>query len=131
MIKKLANVIIAVKDLDDAVRAYEALGLRADHVRREPEGGMRNAVFQVGESNLELMEPTDPQNPITRFLERRGEGVYLVSLEVDDLAAEVQRLRSKGIDVAEQELENAPYRHAAFVHPRATKGVLIELHQRE
>lgn len=130
MAKKLRAVIIAVKDLEAAVATYtDVLGQSPSQVASEAQGGRRNAIFPLGEVNIELIQPLVPDSPEARFLERRGEGPYLVTLEVDDLDAEVKALKGKGIPVTVTEMTSGPARWRAFIHPRATHGVLLSLYQ--
>lgn len=132
MAPKLNAVLIAVKDLEEAVGVYsKALGRQPTEVAKEPHDGMRNALFPVGDALIELVQPADPQGPVARFIERKGEGLYMLSLEVEDFAAQLKALRQKGVPVTEMEMAAGPSRHWGFIHPRATHGVLIGFFQRD
>jgi len=123
--------MIAVRNLDQAVDLYTSiLGRQPSQVAKEPHGGIRNAFFPLGDAMLELAEPTDPGNPMTRFLERRGEGVWGISLEVADCDAEVKSLRGRGIQVTEEQMEIDFASKLAWIHPRSANGVFVQLLQR-
>jgi methylmalonyl-CoA/ethylmalonyl-CoA epimerase len=88
---------------------------------------VRIAFLPVGESKVELVEPTDPTTGVARFLESRGEGFHHVCFEVDDLAAELQRLAREGVELIDQAPRRGAEGPVAFIHPRAGLGVLVEL----
>jgi methylmalonyl-CoA/ethylmalonyl-CoA epimerase len=124
----LDHVAVAVHDLDAAVRRYESLGLRCQHVEDVPSEGVRVAFLPAGEAALELLQPLQPDGPVARFLQARGEGLHHVALRVPDLDAALERARAAGVRV----LEPAPRlgsrgRRVAFLHPKDTSGVLVEL----
>jgi methylmalonyl-CoA epimerase len=121
-------VALVVRDLEAALGLYrDRLGLPLELVLPIESDGVRIAFLGVGESKIELVEPTDPSTGVARFLESRGEGFHHVCLEVADLAAELRRLASDGVEL----IDAAPRRGAegpvAFIHPRACHGVLVEL----
>jgi methylmalonyl-CoA/ethylmalonyl-CoA epimerase len=127
---KLDHIGIAVKSID-AATIYEALGLTIDHVETVDTQGVRTAFLSVGDSNIELLEPTGPQSTIARFMEKRGEGIHHICLRVDDIDAELARLKEKGFRL----IDDAPVPGAhgcrvAFLHPAAGNGVLIELSEK-
>lgn len=127
---KIDHLGIAVPDLDEALRAYEALGLAATDVADVPTEKIRVAFLPVGQSTLELMEPTDESSPVARFLQKRA-GLHHVCFLVDDLDATLASLKARGVDL----IDETPRRGArgslvAFVHPRSASGVLIELKQK-
>ena len=127
----LDHIGIAVKSLDSAA-IYEALGLTIDHVETVETQGVRTAFLSVGDSNLELLEPTGPQSPIAKFIEKRGEGIHHICLRVDDIEAELARLKEKGFRlINEAPVPGAHGCRVAFLHPAAGNGVLIELSEKE
>jgi methylmalonyl-CoA/ethylmalonyl-CoA epimerase len=130
-ILKVDHLGIAVKDLAEAVRSYEALGFTVDATHDVPTEKVRAAFLAVGESHLELLEPTDPSSVIARFLEKRS-GLHHVCVLVDDIEAALAELKARGVPL----LDEAPRPGAggcrvAFVHPRGAAGVLLELKEKE
>jgi methylmalonyl-CoA epimerase len=124
---KVDHLGIAVKDLAEAVRAYEALGFAVEATHDVPTEKVRTAFLPVGESHLELLEPTDPSSVIARFLEKRS-GLHHVCVLVEDIEAALAELKSRGVPV----LDETPRTGAggcrvAFVHPKGAAGVLLEL----
>jgi len=123
---------IAVPSLSEAMITYETLlGGRVNHTEEVPDQRVRTAFFQVGESAFELLEATDEQSPIARFLQRypRG-GLHHVCIAVDDIEAVLARYRQAGIRLIDsQPRRGAHHKWVAFVHPVATGGVLLELSQ--
>lgn len=114
--------------MDAALGVYrDQLGLPLDVLMPIESDGVRIAFLPAGESNIELVEPIDPATGVARFLESRGEGFHHLCLEVDDVAAELERLAARGIEL----IDTAPRRGAegpvAFIHPRSCHGVLVEL----
>jgi methylmalonyl-CoA epimerase len=124
---KIDHLGIAVPSLEEAVRAYEALGFCVTERRRVESEKVSVAFLAVGESHLELLEPTDPTSVIARFLEKRS-GLHHVCVLVDDLDAALQDLRTRGVPlVGEAPRPGAGGCRVAFVHPSAAGGVLLEL----
>lgn len=125
---RLDHVAVAVRDLAEAVRRYGAVGLRCEHVEDVASEGVRVAFLPAGEVALELLQPLDSEGPVARFLRARGEGLHHVALRVPDLNAALEAARAAGLRV----LEPAPRagsrgRRVAFLHPKDTGGVLLEL----
>ena len=125
---RVHHVAVVVRDLDAALSFYrDRLRLPLDVVMPVDTDGVRIAFLPVGESSVELVEPTRADTGVARFLESRGEGFHHVCLEVDDLAAELTRLAAEGVEL----IDHAPRRGAegpvAFIHPRSCHGVLVEL----
>jgi len=123
------HVGIAVSDLDGAVATYRALfGATLEHRERLPEQGVEAASLRVGGSRVELLSSLGPETPVGRFLAKRGPGMHHVAFLVDDLAAELERLRSQGARLVDEEPRRGLFGlQVAFVHPDATGGVLAEL----
>jgi methylmalonyl-CoA/ethylmalonyl-CoA epimerase len=127
---KLDHIGIAVKSLD-AARIYESLGLRVEHVETVETQKVKTAFLSVGDANLELLEPTSPDSPIAKFIEKRGEGIHHICLRVDDLEAHLTRLKAEGYRlVNEVPVPGAHGCRVAFLHPSAGNGVLIELSEK-
>ncbi len=125
---RVHHVAVVVRDLDKALAFYrDRLRMPLDVVMPIDTDGVRIAFLPVGESNIELVEPTRDDTGVARFLETRGEGFHHVCLEVDDLAAELDRLAGEGVEL----IDAAPRRGAegpvAFIHPRSGHGLLVEL----
>lgn len=130
MIKKIAHVGIATQSIAVTVEFYKSLGLEVDVVEAVKDQKVKVAVLKVGDSAVELIEPTDPDSPIQRFLEDRGEGIHHITFEVDDLEAQLVELKEKNIKLIDEEPRiGAEGSLVAFIHPDSTGGVLIELSQ--
>lgn len=128
---KVEHIGIAVKDLQDAVPLFEKL-LNANCYKTELVAGekVNTAFFQMGESKIELLESTDPDGVIAKFIERKGEGLHHIAFEVADIKAEMKRLQSEGFILLNEEPKpGADNKLICFLHPKATNGVLIELCQ--
>ena len=129
MINKIRAIHIAVNNVDEATREYsENLGLQVSRSGAMPEMGIKNALLPVGDAILELIEPLDPQQgPLARFLQNRGEGVYMIALEVDNLDSAIEELGAKGVRLIDADTESRGRGGPVFIHPKSTHGVLIEL----
>jgi len=124
---RIDHIGIAVKELEPAVAAYQALGFRVSARHEVPSEEVRTAFLPVGESHLELLEPTSPSGTIARFLEKRS-GMHHVCVVVDDIVAALAELKARGVAlVDEQPRTGAGGCRVAFVHPKAAAGVLLEL----
>src|SRR5687767_2411899 len=116
---KIDHIGIAVKSLDAAVKVYEqAIGLKPAGREEVVEQGVRLAMLEIGESRVELLEPTRPDSPIERFIAKRGEGLHHIAVQVEDIAAALARLKAAGVRL----IDDTPKRGAhdtriAFVHP--------------
>ena len=124
---KIDHLGIAVKDLAEAVQAYESLGFVVEARHDVPTEKVRAAFLPVGESHLELLEPTDPSSVIARFLEKRS-GLHHVCVLVEDIDAALAELKARGVPVLDETPRvGAGGCRVAFVHPRGAAGVLLEL----
>jgi len=128
-VNKIDHIGIAVNSLAEAVPAFSALlGTNSQGKEDVPSEGVRVAFFGTGSGRIELLEPTDAESPVARFLARRGEGVHHVCLEVEDLEAALERADHAGLRALEPRIRpGAGGRRVAFLHPKTTSGVLIEL----
>lgn len=131
-IGKIDHLGIAVHSIEAAMPLYTGmLGLELHEIEEVEDQKVRTAVFPVGESRIELLEPTSPDSPVAKFLEKRGEGIHHVALAVQDVAAALAKLKAEGARL----IDEAPRKGAggamiAFIHPKSTGGVLLELCQR-
>lgn len=127
--QKIEHIGIAVKSLAESVPLYEKL-LNTSCYKTELVASekVNTAFYQTGPNKIELLESTDPEGVIARFIARKGEGLHHIAFEVEDIYAEMERLRREGfILLNEQPKEGADNKLICFVHPKQTNGVLIEL----
>ncbi len=131
MIKNINHIAIIVPDLEGALAFWEgALGLKLARTEAVPAEGVDVAFLPIGGSNVELLKPTVADTGVARFLEKRGPGIHHMCFEVDDIAATLDQLRAHGIQlINEQPVEGHGGRRYAFVHPKSTGGVLVELYE--
>jgi methylmalonyl-CoA/ethylmalonyl-CoA epimerase len=128
---KIDHLGIAVPDLAAAVAAYEALGFHVEATHDVPTEKVRTAFLPVGESHLELLEPTDPTSVIARFLEKRS-GLHHVCLLVEDIEKTLAELKERGVALLDETPRiGAGGCRVAFLHPKAGAGVLLELKEEE
>ena len=128
MLTKIDHLGIAVRSLDESVAYYEnALGLRCEHREEVPSQKVRTAFFTVGETHLELLEPTSPDSPVAKFIEKNGEGIHHVAFATTDIAAQLKGAADAGVKlIHEKPFEGAAGKLVAFLHPKSTHGVLTE-----
>jgi methylmalonyl-CoA/ethylmalonyl-CoA epimerase len=129
MIKKIEHLGIAVKDLNVSIPLYEKLFqtpcYKTEAVKTE---GVKTAFFQIGESKIELLEASNPESPIAKFLEKRGAGFHHVAFEVDDIDEEIKRLSNEGFQLIHTSpKDGADNKRIAFLHPKSSDGLLVEL----
>jgi methylmalonyl-CoA epimerase len=129
LLKKIYHLGYAVEDITAAARFYEEhFGARVGEPEEVEEQGIVATMFDVGESRIELLEPTRPDSPVGKFLEKRGEGFHHVAFQVDDLEATLKELKESGVDLIDEKPRvGAGGTRMAFVHPRDAHGVLTEL----
>jgi methylmalonyl-CoA epimerase len=129
MIKGIDHVGIAVKSIDEAKKFWvDTLGLKLSHIEEMPEQKVRVAILKAGETTIELLEPTSPDSPVQRFIEKRGEGLHHLTLETDKLAERLQELKNANVAlINEQPRTGAGGASIAFLHPKSAHGVLVEL----
>ncbi len=128
---KIEHLGIAVRDLATANEVYtRLLGAEPYKMESVETEKVNTSFFKVGDNKIELLESTDPEGPIGRFLEKKGEGIHHVAFEVADIRAEMDRLRNEGfVLLNEQPKKGADNKLVCFVHPKNTRGVLVELCQ--
>jgi methylmalonyl-CoA/ethylmalonyl-CoA epimerase len=127
MLRKIHHVGIVVRSLDEGYRFYrDALGLSLTKEATVADQGVRAALLKIGDSEIELLEPIDPAGGVAKFLEKRGEGLHHVCFETDDVAAELDATKAKGLPVIDQKPRRGLAGMICFLHPKAQHGVLIE-----
>lgn len=128
---KINHLGIATNGIDEALRFWsDALGLENIHTEVVEDQKVKIAMLPIGESRIELLEPTSDDSPISKFLEKRGGGIHHIAVEVDDIQASLEDLKTKGMRLIDEEPRvGAEGCLVAFVHPAATGGVLLELVQ--
>ncbi len=126
---KIDHIGIAVRSIEEALKPYElGLGMRATAVENVEDQGVRVAMLPLGESRLELLEPSGEGSPIEKFLLRRGPGIHHIAVRVDDVRASIRRFKDAGLRLIDDEPRTgANNMRVAFVHPSAMNGVLLEL----
>ena len=130
---KIDHLGIAVNSIEEAKKLFhDILGLEFEGTETVQEQKVTTAFFPVGDSEVELLESTDPDGPIAKYLEKRGEGIQHIAFRVDNLEEALARLKDKGIRlIDEKPRRGAGGAKIAFLHPKSTHGVLIELSERE
>lgn len=128
MIQKIDHLGIAVKSLDESVPYYEkVLGFKCEKREEVLSQKVKTAFFHVGEVHLELLEPTSPESPIAKFLEKNGEGVHHVAFYTDNIAGQLKQASDAGCRlIHEVPFQGAANKLVAFLHPKSTHGVLTE-----
>jgi len=127
---KINHVAIVVRDIDASLDFWvKAFGLRLDHVEDVPSQASKVAFLPLGESEVELVQPTSMDSGIAAYLEKRGEGMHHLCIEVEDIDAALAHLKALDVRLINSEPEVLPGRKMAFIHPKAANGVLIELYQ--
>ncbi|MFQ6087948.1 MAG: methylmalonyl-CoA epimerase [Candidatus Methanofastidiosia archaeon] len=127
---KISHIGIAVKSIKDAKKTYELLGLKLSEMRELPERNLGVAFFEIGESRIELIESLG-KSAISNFLEKRGEGLHHVALEVEDIRENLKILKENGYRLIDEKPQRGADGLVAFLHPKSTNNVLIELTQKE
>ena len=132
MIKHISHIGIAVSNLEEGIAFYEKLGLTLEAIEEVPSQKVKVAFFPCGDTRIEVLAPTDPESPIAKFIEKRGEGIHHIAIRVDDISAAMQSLKEKGIRLLSEEPRvGAGGALIAFVHPKTANGTLIELCERK
>lgn len=131
MILRVEHIGIAVKDRAAAGKLFESLLNRSSYKSEEVEReGVVTEFFQTGETKIELLEATNPSGPIAKFLEKKGEGIHHIAFEVDNIEAEMKRLKEAGFELlSDVPKSGADNKKIVFLHPKSTGGVLVELCQ--
>ncbi len=129
----IEHIGIAVKNLEESIRYYEdILGLKCYAVEEVKDQKVKTAIFKIGESKIELLETTDPDGPIGRFVKDKGEGIHHIAFAVNNVQAALDEVKSKGVFLVDQKpRKGAEELDIAFLHPKSTHGVLMELCSKE
>ena len=131
VIKKIDHIGIVVNDIEEALKVYQqALGLSLAEVQERPDQEVTIAFLPTGESEIELVQPVTSDSSVAKFLQKRGEGIHHICLEVDDIEKTLADLQEKGLQLIDEMPRTGPEgERFAFVHPKSTHGVLIELYE--
>lgn len=130
MLKRIHHVGVVVPDLEAGLRFWRGiLGLRLTKSATIEEQGVRAALLKIGESEIELLEPINPDGGVAKFLARRGGGLHHVCFETDDVERELDAAKAKGIQLIDQKPRAGLAGMICFLHPKATRGVLVEYAQ--
>ncbi len=129
-IKKINHVAIAVADVDASLSFWrDALGLAVNHIEDVPSQKATVVFIPVGESEVELVRPTSPDTGVAKFIAERGGGMHHLCFEVDDIQTMLDDLKAKGVKLINESPLELPGRKMAFIHPKSTGGVLVELYE--
>jgi methylmalonyl-CoA/ethylmalonyl-CoA epimerase len=131
MLKKIEHLGIAVSNISESLKVYETLLGSMCYKTEEVESeGVKTAFLQIGESKIELLEATNRDSPIAKFLEKKGKGIHHIAFETDDIEKEIERLKAEGFELIHQSpKDGADNKRIAFLHPKSTDGILVELCQ--
>ena len=128
MIKKVHHVGVVVREIEQAMRFYrDTLGLRVHKLETIEGQGVKAALLELGDSEIELLEPVVPDTGVARYLERRGEGLHHICFEVDSVDADLAALKEKEVELIDQEPRIGLAGRICFLHPNAMDGTLVEL----
>jgi methylmalonyl-CoA/ethylmalonyl-CoA epimerase len=125
----IEHIGIAVSDLENAINLYEKVfGLKCYNIEEVAEQKVRTAFFRIGQTKIELLEPTDPESPVSKFIEKKGEGIHHIAFAVKKIEEQLKHAEKQGIKL----IDTSPRKGAegldiAFLHPGSTSGVLIEI----
>lgn len=131
MLNKIEHLGIAIKNLETSDNLFAKLlgtnPYKQETVERE---GVKTSFFMIGESKIELLEATNPDSPISKFIEKKGEGIHHIAFAVDDIHAEIVRLKAEGfVFISEEPKDGADNKLVVFIHPKSANGILVELCQ--
>lgn len=131
MMRKIEHLGIAVKSIEESAKIYEALlGSACYKIEEVVSEGVKTAFYQIGESKIELLEATNENSPIHKFIEKKGQGIHHIAFDVEDIYAETERLKAEGFQlINEVPKDGADNKIIAFLHPKSTDGILVELCQ--
>lgn len=127
---KVNHIAIAIPEIEGALDFWQdALGLKLDHIEDVPSQKAQVGFLPVGESEIELVKPTESDTGVARFLEKKGAGLHHICFEVDDLDEMILQLKEKGVQMIDDVPKVLEGRKLAFIHPKSSTGVLVELYQ--
>lgn len=129
---EIDHIAIAVSSMDEALQTFERLyGLVPDHTEDITSDKVSEAMLAIGSSHLQLLQPTDPESTVAKFIEKRGEGLHHIAIRVDDIESTLDHLKAQGAELLDETPRIGGGGHrVAFVHPKTTHGILIELVER-
>jgi methylmalonyl-CoA epimerase len=132
-LKSIDHIGVAVSSLQESLSFWEtSLGIELHGIEEVTEQHVRTAFLPVGDTEIELLEPTSPDSTVAKFIEKRGEGLHHIAIRVDDIEAALAELKAKGVQlIDESPRSGAGGTRIAFVHPKSTHGVLLELCERK
>ncbi len=129
---KIDHIGIAVKDIQNSLKFYrDILGLEFNGTEKLKDRGLQVAFLQIGESEIELLEPISEDSTIYKFIEKKGEGIHHIALEVDDVDNKVDEIKELGVKIIGKPSSGAGGKRIVFIHPKSTSGVLMELCQNQ
>jgi len=129
-IKKINHIAVVVEDIDSSLAFWEgALGIKVGKIESVPAQKANVAFLPVGDGEVELVQPTDPESGMAKFLNDRGGGMHHLCLEVDDIAGMLAQLKEKGVRLINESPLEMEGRKIAFIHPKSASGVLVELYE--
>ena len=133
MVQKIDHIGIAVENLSESIRFYtDVLGLQPHGTETIDEQKVKVAFFPIGDSEIELLESTDPNGPIARFIQAKGQGIQHIAFRVPDVEKTLEQLKAQGVRLIDEKPRyGAGGARIAFLHPKSTNGVLVELCQRD
>jgi methylmalonyl-CoA/ethylmalonyl-CoA epimerase len=131
MIKKIEHLGIAVNSIEESIKVFETLlGTKCYKIEEVASEGVKTAFLQVGQSKIELLEATNPDSPIAKFLEKKGRGIHHIAFDTSDIEKEIERLTTEGFELIHKTpKDGADGKIIAFLHPKSTEGILVELCQ--
>ncbi len=131
MLKKIEHLGIAVDSIEESLKMYESLlGTSCYKLESVESEGVKTAFLQIGESKIELLEATNVDSPIAKFLSKKGKGIHHIAFETDHIEDEIERLVTQGFELIHQTpKDGADNKRIAFLHPKSTDGILVELCQ--
>jgi len=131
-IKRIDHIAVVVENLEQALTTYrDALGMEVSRIDTIPEQDVKIGFLPNGDSEIELLEPINPESGIARYLAKRGEGLHHICLEVDDIVQTLADLKARGLPLIDETPRRGAYGKVAFIHPKGASGVLIELLERK
>jgi methylmalonyl-CoA/ethylmalonyl-CoA epimerase len=131
MLNRIEHLGIAIKSLETSDHLFAKLLGKTPYKQEAAEReGVKTSFFMVGESKIELLEATNPESPIAKFIDKKGEGIHHIAFAVEDIKAEIERLKAEGfVFISEEPKDGADNKLVVFLHPKSTNGVLVELCQ--
>ncbi|NLM42944.1 MAG: methylmalonyl-CoA epimerase [Clostridiales bacterium] len=133
MVKKVDHIGVAVNNLEESIKFYEeVLGLKLQGIETVEEQKVKVAFLPIGDTEIELLEATTPDSPIAKFIEKKGQGVQHIAFRVDDIEKALEEMRNLGIRLIDEKPRyGAGGARIAFLHPKSTNGLLVELCERK